>query len=246
LIVSIKKRIVARVVTNGLPTTRHQSIMSLPVNTAALLDRFEGALGKIEEKLNPFLSMPSKELVGQLSPEANAKLNLAYSYGLNSLFYMHLKTQGVDTQQHPVKTEMERVKRYMLRTKEMEEKNKGRKAVVNVPAAGRMMKAALASNEDETPSSSDHAAKSTNKRGVKRSRQRGGDKDVESNEDVAVSRNSAKKKKRTTSRSEQTPERPRNESKVGSGTSTSKQSTSKQSTSKSSKKTKKTKNKNRK
>lgn len=59
-------------------------------------------------------------MVPRLTPTENAKLNMAYSYTLNALYYMLLKTQGVSPEGHPVKKDLERVKRYMVKTQEAE------------------------------------------------------------------------------------------------------------------------------
>jgi len=55
-----------------------------------------------------------------LAPLAKAKLDLAKSYTLNSLYYMYLKTQGVNTQAHQVRRELDRVKKFMMKAAELE------------------------------------------------------------------------------------------------------------------------------
>jgi hypothetical protein len=88
----------------------------IPPDVAQVLDRFDEALSAIEHTVRPLLDVPVKDVVAQLDSLATAKLNLAYSYSMNSLFYMFLKVQGVSPQGHPVRAELERVKRYMSKT----------------------------------------------------------------------------------------------------------------------------------
>lgn len=57
------------------------------------------------------LTLMSREEVGAcVSPADRAKLNLQMAYGVTSLFYMFLKTQGVSPSNHPVKAELDRIK----------------------------------------------------------------------------------------------------------------------------------------
>mmetsp|Transcript_2578 Transcript_2578/g.3270 ORF Transcript_2578/g.3270 Transcript_2578/m.3270 type:complete len:155 (-) Transcript_2578:1496-1960(-) len=78
--------------------------------------RFNQALSSIENEVAPFVSSPLGEIVPRLSSVENAKLSMAYSYSINALFYMYLKTQGVSPSDHPVKKDLERIKRYMAKT----------------------------------------------------------------------------------------------------------------------------------
>lgn len=53
----------------------------------------------------------SREEVGScISAADRAKLNLQVAYGVSSLFYMFLRTQGVSPSTHPVKGELERIR----------------------------------------------------------------------------------------------------------------------------------------
>lgn len=62
------------------------------------------------ESVRP-LTLISREEVGAcVSPADRAKLNLQVAYGMNSLFYMFLRTQGVSPLNHPVKAELERIR----------------------------------------------------------------------------------------------------------------------------------------
>lgn len=45
-----------------------------------------------------------------MSPKDAAKHNLQLAYGLTSLYYMFLRTQGVAPANHPVKAELDRIR----------------------------------------------------------------------------------------------------------------------------------------
>jgi hypothetical protein len=112
----------------------------IPPDVAQVLDRFDEALSAIERSARPLLDAPVKDVVVQLDALGTAKLNLAYSYSMNSLFYMLLKVAGVSPQGHPVRAELERVKRYMSKTMateaEVDKRRSGADAGSAASAAG--------------------------------------------------------------------------------------------------------------
>ena len=44
-------------------------------------------------------------------------MNAALAYTVNSLFFMYLKTRGVETKDHAIKSEIDRVKKYFGKIK---------------------------------------------------------------------------------------------------------------------------------
>mmetsp|Transcript_4299 Transcript_4299/g.6363 ORF Transcript_4299/g.6363 Transcript_4299/m.6363 type:complete len:175 (+) Transcript_4299:154-678(+) len=100
----------------------------LPAEIDGVLNRFDKALTNIEKKLEPFTDTPVKEIEQKLKATEKAKLNLVYSYTLNSLFYMYLKIQGVSPQNHPVRRELDRVKRQMVKTVKLEKQLESKSA----------------------------------------------------------------------------------------------------------------------
>ncbi|XP_075721927.1 ribosomal RNA processing 47 isoform X1 [Rhipicephalus microplus] len=80
-------------------------------------------------------------LAGQLSPLDKARLDLTLLYSLNSLFWMYLCTLGEDPKQHSVRQELDRVKEYMTRAKQIADKAKAPKLVAG--AAQRFVRNAL-------------------------------------------------------------------------------------------------------
>mmetsp|Transcript_7702 Transcript_7702/g.8840 ORF Transcript_7702/g.8840 Transcript_7702/m.8840 type:complete len:173 (-) Transcript_7702:59-577(-) len=95
------------------------------------MEVFDKALTMIEKRVSPFVSSPLDEVMSQLTPVENAKLNMAYGYAINSLFYMYLKTQGVSPDEHPVKKDLERIKRYMAKTMAADKKTQDKDSLSN-------------------------------------------------------------------------------------------------------------------
>mmetsp|Transcript_10302 Transcript_10302/g.20758 ORF Transcript_10302/g.20758 Transcript_10302/m.20758 type:complete len:182 (+) Transcript_10302:94-639(+) len=77
------------------------------------LNAFENAIRAIEQGLQPVLEEASVGSAdgGDVDTRLReAEVHVALAYTLNSLFYMFLRTQGVDASQHPVREEIDRVK----------------------------------------------------------------------------------------------------------------------------------------
>eukprot|EP00904_Undaria_pinnatifida_P000049 jgi/Undpi1/10044/HiC_scaffold_28.g12498.m1 len=89
----------------------------------------------------------SREEVGScISAADRAKLNLQVAYGVSSLFYMFLRTQGVSPSTHPVKGELERIRGYFGRLKQVGKPPEQRKLKVDTEASRRFIDSALASD----------------------------------------------------------------------------------------------------
>ncbi|KAJ9587619.1 hypothetical protein L9F63_018940 [Diploptera punctata] len=58
----------------------------------------------------------------KLSLDDKVKYDLFLSYSLNTLFWMYLRTQGVDPLKHPVKNEIDRIREYNVKTKEIQDR----------------------------------------------------------------------------------------------------------------------------
>ncbi|KAH6925131.1 hypothetical protein HPB50_001177 [Hyalomma asiaticum] len=83
-----------------------------------------------------------------LSPLDKARLDLTLLYTLNSLFWMYLCTVGEDPKQHSVRRELDRVKEYMTRAKQIADKAKAPKLVAG--AAQRFVRNALWTPTDDS------------------------------------------------------------------------------------------------
>ncbi|XP_078351892.1 nuclear nucleic acid-binding protein C1D-like isoform X2 [Oculina patagonica] len=114
----------------------------LPEEVTESLETFHEALGKVEDVFKPLLETPVDDLKEKINPLQSAKLDLVVAYAINSMFWMYLTTQGVNPRQHPVKTELDRIKKYMGKVKEAAEKKEA-SARIDKGAARRFVKSAL-------------------------------------------------------------------------------------------------------
>ncbi|GJQ74423.1 hypothetical protein Trydic_g21293 [Trypoxylus dichotomus] len=87
-----------------------------------------------------------------LTPIEQVNYDLFNLYSLNILCWMYLRTKGQDPNKTNIKSELNRIKIYMLRAKEVQEKNLRPK--VDKPAAERFIKHGLSySNRSESDNS---------------------------------------------------------------------------------------------
>nr|XP_033795888.1 nuclear nucleic acid-binding protein C1D [Geotrypetes seraphini]XP_033795889.1 nuclear nucleic acid-binding protein C1D [Geotrypetes seraphini] len=112
-----------------------------PMEIHDYLLAFENSLASVDEILTTMMSVSRSELLQKLDPLEQAKLDLVSAYTLNSLFWVYLATQGLNPKEHPVKQELERVRTYMNRVKEITDKKKAAK--LDKGAASRFLRNAL-------------------------------------------------------------------------------------------------------
>ncbi|XP_055745595.1 nuclear nucleic acid-binding protein C1D-like [Salvelinus fontinalis] len=112
-----------------------------PTEIEEQLTGFESSVGAVNNMVQTVISMPRNELVQRLDPLEQAKLDLMSAYSLNSLFWMYLVTQGINPKEHGIKQEMERIRMYMNRVKEIADRRKA--ARLNKAAASRFLRNAL-------------------------------------------------------------------------------------------------------
>jgi len=126
------------------PTTIDTS--GLPLEITETLTGLDSRLNLIEEIVKPMLGTPITELTAKLTPLDQAKFNIAMAYTLNALFYMYLRVQGVNPVSHPVSAEMERVKTYLTKLKELDPNREPEKRTpIDKGAANRFVSAGLSS-----------------------------------------------------------------------------------------------------
>ncbi|CAM9781828.1 unnamed protein product, partial [Discosporangium mesarthrocarpum] len=111
------------------------------------LENFERALGHIRKSVQPLTHMSRDETRSLMGRKDSAKLSLVLAYGVSSLFYMFLKTQGVSPSSHPVKAELDRIRAYIGRLKKAGDPPEERKLKVDQAASRRFIDSAL--NRDE-------------------------------------------------------------------------------------------------
>ncbi|XP_017284148.1 nuclear nucleic acid-binding protein C1D [Kryptolebias marmoratus] len=111
------------------------------------LTSFDSSVTAVNSMLEKLLSMSRNDLLQKLDPLEQAKLDLMSVYTLNSLFWMYLVTQGINPREHGIKQELERIRTYMNRVKEITDKRKA--ARLDKGAASRFLRNALYDPEDK-------------------------------------------------------------------------------------------------
>ena len=129
----------------------------------AAVENFSTSLDDVEEKIKRLQSIPWAQICGPDTPPLDsARLHLMVAYAVNALFWMYLRTRGEKVINHPVKAELERVKRALRKVKEAEAKQAAADAeaaanglpnpprpTIDTSAARRFVKAALAGGDLE-------------------------------------------------------------------------------------------------
>ncbi|XP_053292168.1 nuclear nucleic acid-binding protein C1D [Pleuronectes platessa] len=105
------------------------------------LTGFDASATSVKTMLEQLMSMNKGDLEQKLDPLDQAKLDLMSTYTLNSLFWMYLVTKGVNPREHGIKQELERIRTYMNRVKEIGDRKKA--ARLDKGAANRFLRNAL-------------------------------------------------------------------------------------------------------
>ncbi|XP_074503230.1 nuclear nucleic acid-binding protein C1D [Sebastes fasciatus] len=105
------------------------------------LTGFDSSASSVKTMLEKLMSMPRNDLLQKLDPLDQAKLDLMSAYTLNSLFWMYLVTQGVNPREHAIKQELERIRTYMNKVKEITDRKKA--ARLDKGAAARFLRNAM-------------------------------------------------------------------------------------------------------
>ncbi|XP_006005188.1 nuclear nucleic acid-binding protein C1D isoform X1 [Latimeria chalumnae] len=128
------------------------SMEDYPTEIHEYLSAFESSLSSTDEMLRSMMSLSRNELLQKLEPLEQAKLDLVSAYTLNSLFWIYLVTLGVNPKEHPVKQELERIRTYMNKVKEITDKKKAAK--LDKGAVSRFVRNALWEPKSERGSTS--------------------------------------------------------------------------------------------
>ncbi|XP_064603647.1 nuclear nucleic acid-binding protein C1D-like [Liolophura sinensis] len=114
---------------------------AIPPDLKDRLTAFDDSLTRLEASLEPLLSVPRNELSEKLCALDQAKIDLLSAYALNSMFWMYLNTCGENPKDHGIKQELDRIRTYMGRVKEIQDKVNAPKLDKN--ASKRFVKSAL-------------------------------------------------------------------------------------------------------
>ncbi|XP_053947952.1 nuclear nucleic acid-binding protein C1D [Anastrepha ludens] len=106
---------------------------------------FSTALDKIEQSLNTVVELKDFE---ELSVQEKVKLDNYLAYAINSLYWMYVKLNGDDPNEHNIKNELSRVRQTLIRDQQIHERNTIR-PVLDKAAAGRFIKHGLHIRFDE-------------------------------------------------------------------------------------------------
>ncbi|MBN3320248.1 C1D protein, partial [Atractosteus spatula] len=112
-----------------------------PTEIEEYLTAFETSVSSVNNMIKTMMSIPRSELLQQLGPLEQAKLDLVSAYSLNSLFWIYLVTQGINPKEHAVKQELERIRTYMNKVKEITDRKKASR--LDKGAASRFVRSAL-------------------------------------------------------------------------------------------------------
>ena len=116
---------------------------TLPSEIEGPCEEFHQSLLQTDTMLKKLLAVPAEALDEKLSTLDKARLNLTLCFAVDSLFWAFLTVQGVQPRDHAVKKELDRVRQYMGKLKEIEEKEKKPEQRVNKDAAKRFVRNAL-------------------------------------------------------------------------------------------------------
>ncbi|XP_076831217.1 nuclear nucleic acid-binding protein C1D [Brachyhypopomus gauderio] len=123
------------------------SVEDYPSEIEEYLTGFESSLNSVQNVIQTLMSVSKGDQL-KLDPLEQAKLDLMSAYTINSMFWMYLVTQGVNPKEHGIKQELERIRTYMNRVKEMMDKKKA--ARLDKGAASRFVRNALWDAEEAT------------------------------------------------------------------------------------------------
>merc|ERR1712130_50142 len=102
-------------------------------------------LADIEAHLDPLLKHKDIDNVShEVSDLESAKLSVAIAYALDTLYYIYLRTNGTEIKSHPVRKELERVKKYIEKIKTVSNPTEVQKLKLDKNAARRFVRHSLA------------------------------------------------------------------------------------------------------
>lgn len=126
-------------------------LSNLPADLAEPVTDLTAAISTIEAQVQRLQGASWAATCKGLSPLEVARMHLMVSYTINTLFYVYLKTQGLPTASHPVLEELERVKAYIRKVKEVSQAQAQARGAAPEAAAQRFISDALAGTSGRAP-----------------------------------------------------------------------------------------------
>jgi exosome complex protein LRP1 len=110
-----------------------------------IIAKLDSEIDDLEEKLAFYLTGPElSELILQYeSSDDQAKIYMLFAYALSSILFAHLKSSGIDTTNHPIMAELERIKSYMAKIRHATDGERSHKTVADKRAVNRMIQSAI-------------------------------------------------------------------------------------------------------
>ncbi|XP_051946319.1 nuclear nucleic acid-binding protein C1D isoform X2 [Xyrauchen texanus] len=134
-----------------------------PTEIEENLNDFESSVSSVQNVVQTLVSVSRSDRLLKLDPLDQAKLDLMSVYALNSMFWMYLVTQGVNPKDHGIKQELERIRTYMNKVKEITDKRKA--AHLDKDAASRFVRNALWDAKDnKRKDTTEHSHRGKHKR----------------------------------------------------------------------------------
>ncbi|TGZ84653.1 hypothetical protein EX30DRAFT_337150 [Ascodesmis nigricans] len=111
-----------------------------------LLGELNKTLSKLSDSSAPLTSSTVQDVATHLTVADKARLYVLTTYAVESLLFSYLRLNGADVRDHPIRTELSRVRNYVQKIKEAQAAP--RNMELDKQAAGRFIKAALAGNDE--------------------------------------------------------------------------------------------------
>ncbi|MCJ1468364.1 hypothetical protein MMC07_006992 [Pseudocyphellaria aurata] len=113
-------------------------------NLLSLIEGLDENFDDLKEALAPFLQTALTKNAAKLPLLDKAQLYVLVAYAIESLLFSYLRLNGVNAKEHPIFTELTRVKQYFEKIKEAESGDAKKAAIsLDKAAAGRFIKHAL-------------------------------------------------------------------------------------------------------
>jgi exosome complex protein LRP1 len=113
--------------------------LSADADFTSRIKNFHDSVNRIADLLQ---TACENDIYEKLDIDDRIKYDLLMSYSLNSLFWLYLRTQGVEPSKHDVKSEIDRVREYFAKSKQVQD----RRTImprIDVAAAQRFIRSGL-------------------------------------------------------------------------------------------------------
>ncbi|KAL9088315.1 MAG: hypothetical protein Q9165_006240 [Trypethelium subeluteriae] len=127
----------------------------------SLLDGLEDNIEKLETALDPLVSQALSETTNKMPVLDKAKLYIFVTYAIESILFSYLRLKGTNAKEHPVFTELARVRKYFEKVQKAENppETAKPKLTVDKDAARRFVTAGVRKAPFESPSGAEFKRK---------------------------------------------------------------------------------------